>query len=226
MAEGELSFGIDSGRRILRSSSAISEGNDVSLISTLGSPLYQAPPFPVHRFSVAQYLRMVETGVLKEDDKVELLDGWITPKMARNPPHDSALAQIDEAIAPLVRPNWHIRRQSALVLAASVPEPDLAVVAGSPRQYRTRHPGPADVALLVEVADSSLDHDRNVKGPIYANAGIATYWVANLVAGILEVYTSPAPNGYQQRQDYTVNDVVPLAVGGQLTQVPVADLIG
>jgi hypothetical protein len=169
---------------------------------------------------------MVETGVLKEDDKVELLDGWITPKMARNPPHDSALAQIDDALAPLVPSGWHVRRQSALVLTASVPEPDLAVVVGRPRQYRTNHPGPADAALLVEVADSSLDHDRTVKGPIYANAGIATYWIANLVDGTLEVYTSPAPAGYQQRQDYTVNDVVPLVVAGQTFQVPVADLIG
>ena len=69
-----------------------------------------------------------------------------------------------------------------MILPASVPAPDLAVVRGLPHQYRTQHPSAADAALFIEVADSSLDHDRNVKGLIYANAGVPIYWVVNVVA--------------------------------------------
>jgi Uma2 family endonuclease len=203
------------------------EGKDVSLTSALASPLFQIPPIPVRRFSVAEFMRFIELGLLADAEKIELLDGWITPKMPRNPPHDSVLAQVDVAIAGLVPAGWHLRRQSSVLLPTSVPEPDHAIVRGQPRQYRNQHPGPADVALLIEVADSSLDHDRDVKGPLYAAAGIPIYWIANLVDLVLEVYTSPAQGGYQNRQDYTVNDVVPLVIAGQtVAQVPVADLIG
>lgn len=199
----------------------------MSTTSALTSPVFQIPPMPVRRFSVAEFMRFIELGLLPDAEKLELLDGWITPKMARNPPHVSVLAQIDYAVAGFIPAGWHVRRQSSVQLPASVPEPDLAVVSGIPRQYRTQHPGAANVALLIEVADSSLHHDRTVKGPIYANAGIATYWVANLVDLLLEVYTSPAQGGYQQRQDLTVNDVVPLIIAGQVVaQLAVADLIG
>lgn len=199
----------------------------MSMTSSLLSPLFQIPTIPVRRFSVDEYLRLIETGVLKEDDKVELLDGWITPKMARNPPHDSILVQVNMILSGLLPRNWHVRPQVAAVLPTSVPEPDLAIVAGHPRQYRNQHPSPAAAALFIEVADSSLAHDRNVKGPIYANAGVPVYWVVNVPDMIIEVYTSPAQGGYQNRQDYTVNDVVPLVIAGQtVAQVPVADLIG
>src|SRR5262245_19025498 len=105
----------------------------MSMASALLSPPYQIPPIPVRRFSVAEYFRMLETGVLADSEKLELLDGWITPKLTRNPSHDSVLAQVDYAIAVLVPANWHVRRQSSIALPGSVPEPDLAVVAGHPR---------------------------------------------------------------------------------------------
>src|SRR3954454_16589764 len=100
----------------------------MSMLTASLSPLYQIPPFPVRRFSVAEYLRMNEIGMLGEDDKVELLDGWITPKMTRNPPHDSILTQIATVLPVLLPAGWHVRSQSAAVTATSVPEPDLAVV--------------------------------------------------------------------------------------------------
>jgi hypothetical protein len=184
----------------------------------------------VRRFTVDEYHRMIAAGILTEQDRVELLDGWITPKMPRNPPHDSFLAQAAEALRARLPQGWHLRNQSAVTLATSEPEPDLAVVLGPASRYRASHRVPADVALLVEVADSSLSHDRTEKGRLYAAAAIPAYWIVNLVDGRVEVYTDPtgpAPNpGYRQRHDYGPQDGVPLAIGGQVVgPVPGAELL-
>ena len=122
---------------------------------------------------------------------------------------------------------WDFRIQAEMTLADSEPEPDLSIVRATPDDYESRHPGPADTGLIIEVADSSLSHDRNVKGPIYARAGIPIYWIVNVPDNILEVYTSPTATGYQTRQDFALTDVVPLVIAGNVVaQVPVADLIG
>lgn len=197
------------------------------MIPVLLQPLYATPPSPVRRFSVAEYLDLFAKGVLEQDEKVELLDGWIFPKMARNPPHDGILALIVHVLGGRVPAGWHVRPQLALLLAQSVPEPDVAVVVGGHRDYLARHPTAADVALLVEVADSSLAHDRDVKGPLYAAAGVPVYWVVDVAANVIEVYTNPSPAGYLARQDFAVGDVVPLVVAGALAaQVAAADLLG
>jgi Uma2 family endonuclease len=188
---------------------------------------YQIPPFPVRRFTVAEYLRMIELNLLKDAEKLELLDGWITPKMTINPPHAAVLDLVREALAACAPSGWRFRVQSPITLVESVPEPDVAVAVGPASRYLTRHPGPADLSLVIEVADSSLADDRTVKGPIYAEAGIPVYWIINVVDEIVEVYTQPGPNGYAQRQDYRRGAAVPLVLGGQVVaQVPVADLIG
>ena len=173
---------------------------------------------------------MIQTGLLTEDDPVELLEGWLVPKMARNPPHDIALELAVEMIRPCLPSGWRIRVQSAITLSDSEPEPDVAVVCGPVRSHVSRHPGPAEVGLLVEVADSSLVHDRTEKGRVYARAGILVYWIVNLVDALVEVYTSPSgpatTPGYGQRQDYRPGDLVPLVIGGQqVGQVAVQDLL-
>jgi Uma2 family endonuclease len=189
---------------------------------------YLIPPIPVRRFTVDEYHRMIQAGILTEYDKVELLDGWITPKMTRNPPHDYHLTQAQEALrSRLPPPGWVVRSQCAITLPASEPEPDVAVVPGPVSRYRTHHPGPADVTLVIEVADSTLDHDRDIKGAIYAQANLVEYWIVNLVDRIIEVYTIPSATGYLQRQDYALPDVIPLRVAGQVVgQVPVVELLG
>src|SRR5262249_15602016 len=152
------------------------------------------------------------------------------PKMPRNPPYDTALKLTEKAVEPRLAPGWHARWQSAIALADSEPEPDGAIVQGDIRDYRTRHPGPPDIAVLMEVADTSLDRDRNLKGPLLARAGISVYWIINLVDSQVEVYTDPtgpdpSPR-YRQRQDYHRNTSVPLTVGGQqVGQVAVRDLL-
>src|SRR2546423_11609672 len=128
----------------------------MSVISTVpGNP----PPFPVHRFTVDEYHRIIQAGVLTEDNPVELLEGWIVPKMPHNPPHDATIELVEESLQSKLPAGWRIRVQLAITTDDSEPEPDLAVVRGAARSRLTSHPGPQDIALLVEVSDSSLSHD-------------------------------------------------------------------
>src|SRR5438309_548064 len=101
-------------------------------------------PVPLHRFSVRQYHRMIETGVLGENDRVELIDGYIVDKMTHNPPHDTSVDMTQSEITTRVPKTWRVRVQSAITLAKSEPEPDIAVVRGPARRYAKAHPGPGD----------------------------------------------------------------------------------
>lgn len=181
------------------------------------SPALPPVPGPIRRFSVQEYHRLVEAGVLDCDDRVELLEGWIVAKMTRKPPHDAVLAQMAELLRPLVPATHHIRIQSAITTADSEPEPDIAVVRGKALDYRDSHPGPGDVALLVEIADSSIARDR-AKARVYARAGVVAYWIVNLEDGWIEAYTSPSGEGpaptYHQRQDHGADREVPWMMGG------------
>src|SRR5262249_11089254 len=108
------------------------------------------------RFSVDEYHRLTELGILTEDDKVELIEGYLVLKMPRNPPHDGTLQRTLKRLAKVLPPGWDLRVQSAISLADSEPEPDLAVVREDPDGYTARHPAAADVGLVVEVSDSTL----------------------------------------------------------------------
>lgn len=172
--------------------------------------LQRPPPLPVRRFTVDEYARLGESCILTEDDAVELLEGWIVPKMVRNPRHDNAVELCDEALRAVVPAAWRVRVQSAIQTSDSQPEPDLAVVRGSARARTGRHPRPDDLALVVEVADTSLDRDRGEKARIYARALIAVYWIVNLVDRQIEVYGDPsgptAEPCYRRREIHTGTD--------------------
>ena len=103
----------------------------MSVMSALRPPLVSLNGVPPHRFSVRQYQRMVELGVLTDEDKVELLDGWIVDKMPRNPPHDGTISRISRRLARVLSDELIVRTQSAVALPSSQPEPDLAVVRGA-----------------------------------------------------------------------------------------------
>jgi Uma2 family endonuclease len=169
----------------------------------------------MYRFSVKQYHRMIANGVLREDDRVELLDGWIVSKMTHNPPHDTAVDLAQTEIALVLPQRWRVRVQSAITLATSEPEPDVAVVRGPARRYARVHPRPKDIALLVEVADTSLLEDRLIKGRLYARARIPFYWIINLIESIVEVYAEPkggkSPT-YAKRRDFGSKDSVPVVI--------------
>src|SRR4249920_1015536 len=129
------------------------------------------------RFSVARYQRMIETGILTDEDKVELLENYVVLKMPRNPPHDGTIDLLKAALPGQPPPGWLLRIQQTIVLTDSQPEPDFAFVRGNPRSYLTRHPVAGDVGLIVEVADSSLLRDQHDKTRIYARGGIPWYWI-------------------------------------------------
>jgi Uma2 family endonuclease len=173
-----------------------------------GYQTVQRPAVPndlVLRLSVEQYHEMLRAGILTDGDPVELLDGWLVAKMNKNPPHSTVTVLLNEILLGACPAGWHVRSEQPVTLAASEPEPDLVVVRGSARDYPDRHPSPQDVALVVEVADVSLNRDQTTKKRLYAEAGIPVYWIVNLLENRLEVYTAPSGPGeqpdYRERHD-------------------------
>ena len=132
---------------------------------------------PMFRFSVEQYHDLIHKEVLASGEPVELLEGLLVTKMTRNPSHRIALAHLRDLLVTRMTDNWHLETQEAITLESSEPEPDLTVVRGQVDDYPDRHPSAADVALVVEVSDSTLVYDRGIKRRIYARAGIAEYWI-------------------------------------------------
>jgi hypothetical protein len=189
------------------------------MIVTPPGTLWPLPPDPVCRFTVDEYHKMIEIGILSEDDSVELLEGWITQKMSQNTPHQVTVDLVPDVLRPLLPANWRIRVQLPITTSDSEPEPDHAIVPGPATRYMVTAPVPADVGLLIEVSDTTLSRDRGQKKRLCARAKIGCYWIINLIDRQIEVYTDPtgpdpAPT-YRQRQEYRVGDSVPLIIAGQ-----------
>ncbi len=162
------------------------------------------PPFPVRRWTVAEYRHLAEIGVLTEDDNVELLEGWIVPKMTKKPPHEWAVTQLSRKLTPHLGQDWLVRVQCAINTADSEPEPDVAIVREPNDRYLKRHPqGPDDIGLVVEVADTTVLKDRR-KAAIYAADLIPQYWLVNLVDRQIEAHSDP--DGRQR--EYRTTDVL------------------
>lgn len=181
------------------------------------------PTLPVRLFSVDEYQQMERTGLLTEADDVELLRGLIVPKMTRNPGHDTAIDKVAEALMALLPPGWRVRQQSAIVTGDSQPEPDMCVLRGPADRYAMRHPGREDIALLIEVAESSLARDRGEKAELYALAEIAPYWIVNLSERCVEVYDDPrgaaSPPHYAQVRTFNVGEQVEFLLEGTVLGV-------
>jgi Uma2 family endonuclease len=197
---------------------------------TITTPATYGCDASVLRFSVARYQRMIETGVLTPDDKVELLENYVVLKMPKNPPHDGAIDLVKAALPTGIPAGWLLRIQQTLVLSDSQPEPDFSVVRGTPRSFLTRHPNAADTGLVIEVANSSLLRDQRDKTRIYARGSIPWYWIVNLVDTRIEVYGQPsgptAVPAYGSFQTYQPGDSLPLVLDGNMVgAVPVADLL-
>jgi Uma2 family endonuclease len=190
----------------------------------------QPPPVPVRRFSVDEYHRIEEIGVLTEDDRVELLEGWIVPKMVHNPPHDGTIQMIAAAIRACLPEEWCDRIQSSITTQDSEPEPDLAIVRGSVRSFLLRHPGPDEVGLIIEVANSTLNRDRTTKARLYGRAGIPVYWIVNLIDRQLELFTEPtgpdSSPGYRQQRIFGPDDEIPFELdGSEIARFAVRDFL-
>src|SRR5439155_18477850 len=186
-------------------------------MSSLAVQPVPPPPEPMRQFSVDEFHRMIDAGILGEDERVELLEGWLVAKMVHNPRHDAMIDSAREAIQNRVPSTWRVRVQSAITTDDSEPEPDLAVVIGPASRYKAAHPRPSDVGLIVEVADSSIRLDRGLKLRLYARAQIATYWIINLQDRCVEVYTDPT--GPTATPDYRGRNVVVASAKLPLPQV-------
>jgi len=148
-------------------------------------------------WTVEEYHRMIEAGILNEDDNIELLDGRIVEMSPQTPIHAATTQRSDRYLQHLLRDLAEIRVQLPITLATSEPEPDIAVVCIDPGGYGDRHPNQAEILLLIEVSYSTLQIDRREKALIYARANIAEYWILDVVSRQAYIYRNPAPGGYQ-----------------------------
>ncbi len=185
-------------------------------------------PEPVSpaRLSVSQYHAMIASGILTDSDPIELLEGCLITKMPKNPPHSISTGLLLDALLRLLPLGWSLRIQEPITLTESEPEPDAAIVRGARRDYLARHPLPEDIAVVIEVADATLPLDRKWKKRLYAVAGIPVYWVINLQANVIEIYTNPDASGYQAQELFRKTDMVPVIIDGQsYGTIPATDLL-
>jgi Uma2 family endonuclease len=141
---------------------------------------------------------MAEADILREDDRVELLDGRIVEMSPIGPRRARCVDDLGRLFSQRAGHTVIVRIRNPLVLGVrQEPEPDLALVVARPDRYGRAHPGPTDVLLVVEVAETSLARDRERKLPIYAGADIPEVWLVDLERERVEVYRSPAPQGYR-----------------------------
>jgi Uma2 family endonuclease len=150
------------------------------------------------RLSVDDYEKMVQLGILTENDRLELIRGFLVARIADSPRHAGCVKRLIRSLGPKADGLAIVGIHDPVRLFDSEPEPDVSLIRLPMERYASRHPGPPDVFLIIEVADSSLNDDRDVKRPTYAEAGITEFWIVNLVDECLEVYRGPRPDGTYQ----------------------------
>lgn len=168
------------------------------------------------RFTIADYHRLIELGFLTENDRVELIRGELMQMVAKGTPHTVCNTSLVYEFTILLQGRAIVRGQEPITLPPnSEPEPDLVIVHSRGDRYLSGHPSPADILLMAEVADATLKYDQQVKLSLYAESGISDYWIFNLVASCLEVYTQPYQDlqgnfGYASKQIFLPHAVVNL----------------
>jgi len=182
----------------------------------------------LYRMTVDRYERLAESGVL-DDPQIELINGLLVKKMTKKPAHVSACELVAGALEPLLPQGWYIREQNPLRIPDyDEPERDVVIARGSRGCYTARHPGPEDVALVVEVADTSLGKDRGEKLLAYGRGGVPLYWIVNLLDKQIEVYSGPDRNsgGYARCVVHDASSSVPLGINyAEAEKVAVADVL-
>lgn len=185
--------------------------------------------------TVEQYNRMLETGILESGDPIELLDGCLVRKdrgdgVTISPRHSFVVAALAELVAKIQARSFHLRIQNPIAIPAiNVPEPDGAIVKGSRGDYRDRHPQPADVSSVIEVAQTSLERDRRAKLRIYAGAGIPQYLIVNVMAREVELFEQPdsAARAYPSRSVVRPGELLPLLLpDGSRLEIDAAEWLG
>ncbi len=168
------------------------------------------------RFTITEYHRLVKLGFFGEDDRVELIKGEILLMVAKGKSHSVCNTRLYRELFKLVGDKVTLRGQEPItILDDSEPEPDLVIVQNRDDDYLGNHPASSDILLLVEISDSSLKYDQEIKSPLYAEAGIANYWIFNLINHYLECYDQPYQGlegifGYRRKLIFMSNEVVSL----------------
>ncbi len=175
---------------------------------------------PRKRFTVQEYYRMAETGVLREDDRVELIEGEILEMAPIGVRHATCVDRLNKSLNRLLPDELIVRVQSPIHLGDySEPEPDITLL--KPRDYADaeEHPGPSDILLLIEVSDTTLGLDRRMKVPFYARAGIAEVWIVNLQQDAIEVHSHPGGNAYRKLRRFHSGQSIPISGVGVALRV-------
>ena len=158
-------------------------------------------PSPLYRMTLEQYESLIASGFFTKHDDVQLINGYVVNRMAESPLHGAVCELIRLAIGALLLAGWHPRSEKGLRIPSrsASRDPTWPSWRGVPRDYLSRYPEPADVAMVAEVSISSLSEDR-AKAEIYAAGGIPVYWIINVDDGQVEVYSDPGPGGYRSHQ--------------------------
>ena len=202
--------------------------------ATTPPALLEGPSDRIFRLSIETYNRMGELGLIDPADRVELLDGLLVRKRTKGPRHVTATHRAFKTLLSRLPDGWHPRVEAPVELPQgpdgdSSPEPDLVVVRGDDERYQLRHPGPGDILLVIQVADSSLRIDR--KGlRRFGWAAVPVVWIVNLRNGTVEVHTGPTgaveDPGYAQKATRGPGDVLELPLDGRtLGGLRVADFL-
>lgn len=155
------------------------------------------------KFTVKQYNQMVEAGILTEDDRVELIRGEIIEMTPINRRHSSHVNRLNELFVLRFAQLVTVGVQNPVELNDnSEPQPDISLLRRKADFYESGHPQPQDILLLVEVADTTVESDRQIKIPLYAETGIIEVWLVDINEQCIEVYREPSPNGYQNVQRF------------------------
>ena len=176
-----------------------------------------------YRLSRVEYDRAVEAGAFERDAKLELVDGDLNAMTPEGVGHTTGMDLVADCLRRVFGSGFHVRIQHPLAVDDySEPEPDVAVVKGTIRDYGKAHP--TEALLVVEVSHESLRYDRTVKQRLYARCGIPEYWILALPESRLEIYRNPAGDGYQSVTNHAAGDrVAPLARSD--AQIVVGDLL-
>ncbi len=186
------------------------------------------------RLSVDQYEAMVKHGILPETNRWELIEGRLVEKDVKSTPHSFVTGLCLDALSQSLPAGWHVRKEDPVRIPnrKSEPEPDLSVVRGKRTDYLDRHPGPADVDLVVEVTRSSVAKDRRGeprlrgRARVYGPGGIPVYWIVNVPKRRLEVYANPIGGVYLAPKVLEETESVSLVIDGQkIGTIAVADLL-
>jgi Uma2 family endonuclease len=158
-------------------------------------------PLARYRFTVDDYYRLAQAGILGEDDRVELIEGEIVMMTPIGSPHAACVTGMTRLLVSRLGDSALVRVQLPVRLDDhSEPEPDICLARLRADLYAGSHPGPADVLLLIEISDSSLAYDRGVKVPLYARSGIEAVWIVDVGQRVVHAYSGPSAEGYLERR--------------------------